>query len=308
MNMMEKLNIPEDFYLPEIRDGYEVSAESKKVWAVQLDLLYRLQQILQKHNLKYYACGGTMLGAVRHKGFIPWDDDIDIMMPREDYDRLCELAPGEFQDPYFFQVEKTDPGYLLRHAKLRNSNTAAMQEVLSSYRCMFNQGVFIDIFPLDKVPDDKSELETYYDLMWKLWGKVWRLHAYTYRRHRTTFLENLKCRLLELFRMGDRYNAEYEILAGKYKSSDCGRWEIHATSLTANRTERFMWEVSDFEDVTMMPFEMLELPVPKRYDAILKKSYGNWTEFVVGGSLHGEIKFDTENSYRKYLKHYDKDI
>ena len=301
MNEVRTLNIPAEFYCPEVRDGYEVSAECKKVWAIQLDLLSMLVKVLHKHGLKYYACGGTMLGAVRHKGFIPWDDDIDIMMPREDYDKFCEVAPQEFHEPYFFQTEATDPGYLLRHAKLRNSNTAAIQKSLSRYKCTFNQGIFIDIFPLDKVPDDKSELNVYYDEMWEIWGKVWRLHAYTYRNNRTTFWENLKCRLLELFHRGDAYNLEYEDLARKYSRTDCSRWEIHATSLTARRTERFMWNIVDFEEVEMMPFEMLELAVPKNYDAILRKSYGEWREFVVGGGLHGEIEFDTEKSYKEYL-------
>ena len=299
---MLEMVLPESYFDAEIRDGFEVSTACKKVWAVQLDLLDRLQKVCIRHKLKYYACGGTMLGAVRHKGFIPWDDDIDIMMPREDYDRFCEIAPQEFHEPYFFQTEATDPGYLLRHAKIRNSNTAAIQHALSRYQCSFNQGIFIDIFPLDKLPDDKNELETYYDRMWKLWGKVWKLHAYTYRNHRTTFMDNVRCRFAEAFDMGARYNLDYEELARKYSGCDCQEWGIHATNLTAKRTDRFAWKVADFDEVVMMPFEMLQLPVPVNYDTILKKSYGNWHDFVPGGSLHGEIDFDTEKSYKEYLK------
>ena len=299
---MHRINIHEGFFDAEIRDGFEVSAACKKVWAVQLDLLDRLQKVCVKYNLKYYACGGTLLGAVRHKGFIPWDDDIDIMMPREDYDRFCQIAPQEFQSPYFFQTEATDPGYLLRHAKVRNSNTAAIQSALSKYHCNFNQGIFIDIFPLDKLPDDKRELDAYYDDLWRLWGKVWRLHAYTYRNYRTSLVENFRCWFAELFNVGDKCNLEYERLARKYSRCDCQEWGIHATNLTSQRTDRFAWKVSDFDEVVMMPFEMLEIPVPANYDAILKKSYGNWSRFVVGGSLHGDISFDTEKSYKEYLK------
>ena len=300
--MILEMVLPGSFFQAEIRDGFEVSTACKKLWAVQLDLLDRLQKVCARHNLKYYACGGTLLGAVRHRGFIPWDDDIDIMMPRDDYDRLCRIASMEFQEPYFFQTEATDPGYLLRHAKIRNSNTAAIQRALSRYKCTFNQGIFIDIFPLDKLPDDKNELEVYYDRMWELWGKVWKLHAYTYRNHRTTFLENLKCRFAQLFNMGARYNLEYEALARKYSGRACHEWGIHATNLTARRTDRFVWNVADFDEVVMMPFEMLQLPVPVNYDAILKKSYGNWREPVSGGSLHGDIDFDPEKSYKEYLK------
>ena len=75
-----KLQLPKGFLDAEKRCGYQVTADMKKVWAVELDLLYEFQRVANKHNIKYIANGGTMLGAVRHKGFIPWDDDIDIMM------------------------------------------------------------------------------------------------------------------------------------------------------------------------------------------------------------------------------------
>lgn len=68
-----------------------------------MDMLYQLDQICRKYNIHYFASGGTMLGAVRHKGFIPWDDDIDIMMFREEYDKLCKVAPKELKYPYFFK-------------------------------------------------------------------------------------------------------------------------------------------------------------------------------------------------------------
>lgn len=295
------MSIPESFYRAEVRDGYLVSEQSKSVWAVQLDLLVEFQKVCLKHNLRYFACGGTLLGVVRHKGFIPWDDDIDIMMPREDYDKLSAIAPEEFQEPYFFQTEETDPGYLLRHAKIRNSATSAIQKSLSRYQCTFNQGVFIDIFPLDKVPESQNETDRYYDALWEVWGKAWRYHAYTYRRHRTTLMENLKCWFGELFGRGCHYNMKYEELARMYAGHDYSRWGILATNLTSQRTDRFLWNVADFNETVMMPFEMIELPVPVNYDNILKKSYGQWREFVVGGSLHGEIAYDVEKCYKEYL-------
>ena len=98
-----KIQLPEGFLNEEVRCGYVVTHEMKKAWAVMLDLLAELDRVCKKNNIKYYANGGTMLGAVRHKGFIPWDDDIDVMMFREDYDRLMEIGPKEFTYPYFFQ-------------------------------------------------------------------------------------------------------------------------------------------------------------------------------------------------------------
>ena len=98
------LKISNTFFDEEIRDGYKVSREMKKIWAVELDLLNELNRVCNKHNIRCMAWAGTMLGAIRHKGFIPWDDDIDIMLFRDDYEKLCEIAPSEFTYPYFFQT------------------------------------------------------------------------------------------------------------------------------------------------------------------------------------------------------------
>ena len=151
------LKFPEHFFEPEVRDGYEVSCEMKYIWAVELDLLNQLLTVCQKYNIKLYAAGGTMLGAVRHKGMIPWDDDIDMMMFRSDYDRLCEIASEEFKEPYFFQTNETDPGSYRGHAQLRNSKTTGILKHELDQKREINQGIFIDIFPLDNVPDDENE-------------------------------------------------------------------------------------------------------------------------------------------------------
>lgn len=87
----------------EIRQGYEISSEMKKVWNVQMKLLKKLLEVCDKHHLKIWADGGTLLGTVRDHGYIPWDDDIDMVMLREDYDKLLEIAPKEFEEPFFFQ-------------------------------------------------------------------------------------------------------------------------------------------------------------------------------------------------------------
>ena len=108
-----KLDIPERFFDGEVRSNYYVSPAMKKVWAVLLDLLNELQNVCEQYGIRYYASGGTMLGAVRHQGFIPWDDDIDIFMKRTDYEKFVKLAHGGiFKSPYFWQDVISDPGYL----------------------------------------------------------------------------------------------------------------------------------------------------------------------------------------------------
>src|SRR5574344_1468374 len=140
----------EHFLKEENRDGYLVSAAMKRVWACQLDLVARLLDVCRRHDLPIWADGGTLIGAVRHHGYIPWDDDIDLIMFRSDYDRLVALAPTEFRDPYFFQNIYSDLYYNHRHAQLRNSHTAAIP--CSNQRLRYNQGIFIDIFVMDTSP------------------------------------------------------------------------------------------------------------------------------------------------------------
>ena len=97
-------SIPGDFFKEEELCGHLVTTQIKKLWSVQLGCLQELKRICEKYDIMFFASGGTLLGAVRHKGFIPWDDDIDVMMFYDDYVRFCEYAPKEIKSPYFFQI------------------------------------------------------------------------------------------------------------------------------------------------------------------------------------------------------------
>ena len=97
------LQFDKDFFLGETYQGFYVEPMMKCVWAAQLEVLEVIRGICEKHKIKYFAAYGTLLGAVRHKGFIPWDDDVDIMMLREDYERFMKLAPAEFSGDYHLQ-------------------------------------------------------------------------------------------------------------------------------------------------------------------------------------------------------------
>lgn len=121
--------LPEKFWNAEVRCGYFISEEMKKVWAIELDLYLEFKRICEKHNLDFFTDGGTTLGAIRHGGFIPWDDDFDICMPRKSYEKL-KLFADEFEKTYFLQSPETDPLYGYSFLKLRNSNTTAVVKQL----------------------------------------------------------------------------------------------------------------------------------------------------------------------------------
>lgn len=116
----------------------------------ELDILKEFVHICDKYDLGYYLVGGTLLGAVRHSGFIPWDDDIDVAMLRGDYERFAEVCQAELDPQYFYQSSETDPYYFLTYAKIRKNGTEVCEERFSNSK--FHKGIFIDIFPLDICP------------------------------------------------------------------------------------------------------------------------------------------------------------
>lgn len=115
---------------------------------IELNALAYLDHICRENGLRYYLCGGTLLGAVRHKGFIPWDDDIDVSMPRPDYDKLLSLT---FSDPKYSLVTPFDKDYYYNFAKLIDNDTRLIE---TGYNPIEKMGVYIDIFPLEGMPDD----------------------------------------------------------------------------------------------------------------------------------------------------------
>lgn len=124
--------------------------ELRKMQLLQVDMIAELDRVCRKHDIKYVLYGGTMLGAVRHKGYIPWDDDADLAMLREDYEKFKKVAHELNPDICFFQDSDTDKYYRWGYAKLRRTGTEFIRSGQEHLKC--KTGVFIDIFPLDDIP------------------------------------------------------------------------------------------------------------------------------------------------------------
>lgn len=138
------------------------TAELDALHRVQLWLLLDFDRVCTALGLHYHLAAGTLLGAVRHGGFIPWDDDVDVVMPRTDYQRLLALAPPLFHPDHFLQHRGSDPGFRAHHAKLRRHDSEFRLTATAHLDC--HHGIFIDIFPFDAVMADR----------W--WGRLhWRL-------------------------------------------------------------------------------------------------------------------------------------
>ena len=285
--MMHKFNEKPEYEVPELM---------KKVWQVEIDLLEQLITVCRKHDMRVWVDYGTLLGAVRHKGFIPWDDDIDVCMPRPDYDKLIAIAPQEFREPYFLQSAYSDKDYFRGHAQLRNSNTTGIRPS-DSYQ-PFNQGIFIDIFVMDGVPQEQQEAQELSRWVRKKlrylkakncailvsgrWGLVfrkWKCRQEVKRRGWATMFKEIEDRLRE-----NAFDACEKVAAISFCGLD------------------FPMEREIFDETVWLDFEDIKVPAPAGWDSMLRIEIGDdYMTPRMTGTSHGEVVFDTERDYRQVL-------
>jgi len=262
---------------PEIRSGFTVSSKRKKIWNKELRLLAILSDVCEKHGLRYWLDGGTLLGAVRHQGFIPWDDDIDIVMPRKDYDRLSALADSEFKDPYCYQDIYHDPDYPGIHAKLRDSSTTAINKTWLFSD--INQGIFIDIFPLDGVPDSKLDFDALAQKAYKDAKTIRFYHEYDHvlAYNPKVVIKLLRRRHVARKSIGGRQQyvqrfTEYEDTFRAVSFALSRR--IGPIAFTLETQRKCAFDRACFSKTIYLNFEKSVLPVPIGYESVLSGYYG----------------------------------
>lgn len=265
----------ENFFNEEIICGFKVTKDMKKLWAIQLDLLEKFIEVCDKHGLKYFASYGTLLGAVRHKGFIPWDDDIDITMPRGDLEKLKVIANHEFKEPYFFQTSENDPEHFMGGIyRLRNTNTTHIDIMNLGHSC--NQGCFIDITALDNICDNKKKrkkqikkIEFYKNLLFaKVYGKDFdTLFDFT-------SLEWRKLSILSKFYSHKHLCKKFN----KATTSENNKGKTKSLAIFTQKTGDYEFRYFDsiiFENSIYMDFEHLKIPVPSQYMSYISTVWDN---------------------------------
>ena len=293
-----------------------VGPERKRLWAVLLDLLVEFGRVCEKHSIPWSIDGGTMLGARRHGGFIPWDDDIDVIMLRSEYERLKEIAPREFQYPYFLQNNDTDPECIRGHAQFRNSATTAILKAEwdgSQALYHFNQGVFIDVFVLDNVPDNECERASFFSELAELKRKMLEARRRLSYRFRMEDLRSLRgfydlgCHFFWRFRQwiagGDLLHAlgaRLDLLAQKYNSVECR--DVSHLTYEPTPTEKVIFRRDKLKELERVRFEGIEVPCLRESDYYLTHFYGDWHRHVVGGTCHGGMIIDVDKPYAEYLR------
>lgn len=239
----------------------------KDVQAKMLNILLEVDRICKKHHIKYILDGGTMLGAVRHRGFIPWDDDLDIAMLRIEYEKFVQVCKTELCDEFFFQHIRSEKLYPLHFGKMKLKNTRYVE---NDYRGLnINHGVYIDIFPMDKITP------------------VTKLFQYKF----ISFLYGIRLKKIGLDVVGRKlWKRILMNIFSILPLSVINRWTEQVMTLNEIKKTELVNKVchpgeirpdypSDiYTNVIEIEFEGHQFPVPKNYDSFLRGRYGDYME------------------------------
>lgn len=272
----------------------------KNLHKVELSILKELDTACKKLGIQYFVWYGTAIGAVRHKGFIPWDDDIDVVMLRKDFMRFIKEAPSILPEHLFLQYRDSDPNYYILHAKLKDNNTTFLEPGYEKNKG--HQGIFIDIFPLDYLPASplkrriqaikKKILQNLIVISpdtnyWRLRGVKHKIYAILqpllriFVRDRMKLVRRLDSILTDV--SPSPYIVEHQVKRSIYKT----KW---------------------IREVTRMPFEDFEVPLPSCFHEILTANYGDYMQLPpVEDQKPRHISgiIDTERPYTSYIQFSD---
>ena len=281
MIKLQSITLPDGFLREEIRDGYTVSSKMKEVWAIELDLLQCFINVCEKNGLRYFMDSGTLLGAARHQGFIPWDDDIDVSMPLDDYLKLREIAKSEFNGSYRFvsEYDYAQEGSMVIISRLQNAETTVINRRNIDLKGSSNHGIWLDIFPLIGLPP-AFERDQYIHEIFELLRKMQLIIRKPRNGMSTDVRAELSAQLVQL-----------EKLEEKYPITPATKKVMLVSSSVGN--DRVIFNYSDFQDTVPLPFEMLTPAAPRGYKNYLRTVYGVWKK-PVQQFAHGEIIFDTD--------------
>ncbi len=274
----------------------------KQVWAVELDLLEKFKSICLKYNLNYCASSGTLLGAVRHQGFIPWDDDIDLFLPWDHYKKLLEVAPGECQYPYFFQSFLTETDGEASASRLRRSDTTGFTKwEYENVGPEYDKGIFIDIFPLFNIPDSEEERRIQKESIMFFW-KCIRGHDALAQIQRGSipnedYLQYIPyyksvCQTMSIINLKWAYLNACAMIKERTKEVGATSSRVHLDSL--------MWNSDLYDSYVELPFEISTICCPAEYEKVLDKQYGDWRTPVENGARHEMVAVDTTRPWREF--------
>ena len=285
------MKIPERYLEGEIREGFYVESMMKKTWAAQMEVLAQVDRVCREYDIQYFADWGTLLGAVRHKGFVPWDDDMDITMKRPDYNKFCLIAEEQMPGLNIINVH-TEPGWDSLASRIVNGRRIRYdKEHLEKFHgCPYVIG--LDIFPLDYVAptEEEDELQCGMIRILDIFGQM----VTPGNQNDPEVLANIHA-IEEQYGVQFDYNSDVpmsvQILSLSERMrmiyTDADSDKIALMTDHAGPRPLDVYPKEYYSDSIYVPFEYIEVPIPVGYDAILRQKYGD--EYMVpyiGGTNH----------------------
>lgn len=246
--------------------------ELRKVQLVEIEILKEIYRICNKHNLRCFLWYGTLLGALRHDGFIPWDDDIDLAMPEEDYDQFIQFAKTEMGKDFFLHSIETDKNYFPDFIRIRRNNTIYIPDVYRNTNFIHN-GLWIDVMPLHYARSDSSLTEkAKFWILRKVFRPLTAIKVLGVKKQSifAKVCEKIarKMNIYTLQRMNDRVARSCKRENGKF-------YVCEGTSMNMHR---YYYPVEYFGDGVMHTFEGLQCRIPNESDKLLRQVYGDYMQ------------------------------
>ena len=264
----------------------------------EFDLLKIFVSICEELNLTYYLVCGSALGAVKYKGFIPWDDDVDVALPRPDYEVFCSEAQKLMPENVFLQNYKTDAEYPNFFGKMRNSNTTYIEK--SARNINMNHGVYIDLFPLDGRPQTSKEKRRLDRKIRKLKRRIscsFEVERSTVQKIAYSFR-----RMLGFHKKRQKYVMMLDELLSSFPVYDSQKWCNYGNW----QGEKEYADRQQYGEGEWALFEGLKVRIPQRYDDYLTQKYGDWRADLPDAQKRGHHYCDVCDLNRSYLYYLKK--
>ena len=284
------MEFPREFFLDEVREGFFIPAMMKRAWAAELEILIEIDRICEKYKLRYFIDYGNLLGAIRHKGFIPWDDDIDIMMMRKDYEIFAEVANAELPKELVFRSPEDDSGNYELFSSVQHRAMLISTDAIGKYH-NYLYGAGVDIFPYDYLAKDPNKEKQREDILKSLCILA-SFPSIEGENHAVLLEEAKKVKKhygIDLSHSSDYRKTVLNLLNDCFTefNQESGTKIAYLLDLVLYKEQgKGIFEEQWYSEQSYLDFEFLALPVPKDYRKVISEKYDHYEQIKKAGGAH----------------------